>query len=67
MIRTRSRTGHSASRRVAPVVALIFAFATTILVAACGGGGGASQGVGGETSGPGDTMGLETTAPSAGY
>ena len=58
---------HAPPRKLAPAVALILAFATALLVAACGGGGGASQGVGGETSGPGETMGLETTAPSSGY
>jgi len=63
MIRTRTRTVHAPPRRVAPVVALILAFATTILVAACGSGG-SSQGVGGETNAPLETMGLESAAPS---
>jgi hypothetical protein len=65
MNRTRSRDPvHATPARLAPTIALILAFATAVLVAACGGGSGASQGVGGETSGPGDTMGLESPAPS---
>lgn len=68
MIRTRSRDPvHQSRRRLAPAAALILAFVAAIGIAACGGGSGSSQGVGGETSGPGETMGLETTAPSSGY
>jgi hypothetical protein len=59
MIRTRRHAFH-------PAVALILAFATAILVAACSGSSTSSFGVG-PTTGPGDTMGLESTAPSGGY
>jgi hypothetical protein len=68
MVRTRSRDPvHNGPRRLCAVAALLLAFSTALLVAACGGGSGASQGVGGETSAPGETMGSETTAPSSGY
>ena len=65
MIRTRSRDPvHTPSRRLAPVVALILAFATAVMVAACGGGSTNSTFGVGPTTGPGESMGLESAAPS---
>ena len=55
MIRTRSRDSvHAPPRRLAPVVALILAFSTAILVAACSGGTTSSFGAGAPTV-PGET------------
>jgi len=64
MIRTRTRGPvHARPRRLAPALALILAFAASIAIAACGGSSTSSFGVG-PTTGPGETMGLESTAPS---
>jgi hypothetical protein len=58
------RTVHTPRRRLGAAIALVFAIATTILVAACGGGGSGS----GSTVAPGETMGPETPAATgAGY
>jgi len=63
MVRTRSHDSVHAPRRLAPVVALILAFSTAILVAACSGGTTSSFGAGTTTT-TGETTGLETPAAS---
>jgi len=45
-------------------VALILAFVASIAIAACGGGSSTSSFGVGPTTGPGETMGLESAAPS---
>jgi hypothetical protein len=67
MIRTRSGSVHAPPRRLAPVVGLILAFATAILVAACSGGNSTSSFGVGPTTGPGESMGLESGPASSGY
>ena len=55
MIRTRSQTtSHAPPRGLGAATALLVALLAVL--AACGGGSGASQGVGGATTGPGETM-----------
>ena len=64
MIRTRTREPVHAPRRLAPALALILAFVASIAIAACGGGSSTSSFGVGPTTGPGETMGLESAAPS---
>jgi hypothetical protein len=53
------------ARRAYPILAVLV-LALGVLFAACNNGG-STAAPGGATTGPGETMGLETTAPTSGY